>query len=73
MISTYIRPYSENARFTSTSAYAASPKFGFSRTVYVGSFDHNVYALNALTGVVEWQFTTGGIVFSSPTLGEPNF
>jgi outer membrane protein assembly factor BamB len=36
--------------------------------VYVGSFDHKVYALDAATGAVEWTTTTGGAVESSPAV-----
>jgi outer membrane protein assembly factor BamB len=36
--------------------------------VYVGSDDHNVYALNASTGALLWQYTTGGAVESSPAV-----
>ena len=36
--------------------------------VYVGSWDHNVYALNANTGTKVWSYTTGDIVYSSPTI-----
>ena len=35
-------------------------------TVYVGSYDSNVYALDDDTGASKWVFATGGIVFSSP-------
>ena len=35
--------------------------------VYLGSSDHNVYALNAMNGTKIWNFTTGGIV-TSPTV-----
>jgi len=34
--------------------------------VYVGSVDHNVYALNAATGTKVWNYTTGGWVLSPP-------
>ena len=33
--------------------------------LYVGSFDNNVYALNATNGNKLWNYTTGGTVFSS--------
>ena len=36
--------------------------------VYVGSNDHNVYALNATTGAKVWNYTTGGHVLSSPAV-----
>ena len=37
--------------------------------VYVGSYDKNVYALNAKTGVKLWSYATGDIVASSPAVG----
>jgi outer membrane protein assembly factor BamB len=36
--------------------------------VYIGGWDHNVYALNANTGTKVWSYTTGDIVYSSPTV-----
>ena len=36
--------------------------------VYVGSFDDDVYALNATTGVKLWSYKTGGTVESSPAV-----
>jgi hypothetical protein len=36
----------------------------------VGSGDHKVYCLNAATGAKEWEFTTGGWVYSSPAVSE---
>jgi outer membrane protein assembly factor BamB len=36
--------------------------------VYIGSDDHNVYAMNAATGAIVWTFTTGDIVRSSPSV-----
>jgi outer membrane protein assembly factor BamB len=36
--------------------------------VYVGSYDGNVYALNARTGALLWKYTTGGTVESSPAV-----
>lgn len=36
--------------------------------VYVGSIDGNVYALNARTGALVWQYPTGGYIQSSPAV-----
>jgi outer membrane protein assembly factor BamB len=36
--------------------------------VYVGSFDSNVYALNASTGAKLWSYYIGGEVYSSPAV-----
>jgi outer membrane protein assembly factor BamB len=37
-------------------------------TVYVGSSDYNVYALNANTGALLWKYATNGRVYSVPTV-----
>jgi len=39
-------------------------------TVYVGSNDDTLYALDASSGSQEWTFTTGGNVWSSPTVAD---
>ena len=36
--------------------------------VYVGSYDNNVYALNASTGALLWKYTTGSPAETSPTV-----
>ena len=36
--------------------------------VYVGSDDHDVYALNAGTGALLWKYSTGNAVVSSPAV-----
>jgi len=36
--------------------------------VYVGSYDQNVYALNASTGSLLWKYTTNSDVPSSPAV-----
>ena len=36
--------------------------------VYVGCWDHNIYALNAGTGMKVWNYTTKGAIASSPTV-----
>jgi outer membrane protein assembly factor BamB len=37
-------------------------------TVYVGSGDHNLYALDAQTGSLRWKFATGNVVHASPAI-----
>lgn len=37
-------------------------------TLYIGSWDNNVYALDPETGAKEWAFTTGGDVGGSPAV-----
>ncbi len=37
-------------------------------TVYVGSNDHNLYAVGLATGTEKWKFKTGGRVASSPSV-----
>ncbi len=39
-------------------------------TVYVGSFDSNVYALDADDGDEQWQFETDDRVLSSPAVAD---
>jgi len=40
------------------------------RTLYVGSGDHNVYALDAATGTKKWQFATGDVAHASPAVAD---
>jgi outer membrane protein assembly factor BamB len=37
-------------------------------TVYVGSGDHNVYALDTHSGALRWKFTSGNVVHASPAV-----
>jgi outer membrane protein assembly factor BamB len=37
-------------------------------TVYVGSFDNTLYAVDTVTGEQQWAFETAGRVWSSPTV-----
>jgi|SRR5579884_33192 len=36
--------------------------------VYVGSGDHNVYAIDAANGTLRWKFATGNVVHASPAV-----
>jgi outer membrane protein assembly factor BamB len=47
----------------------SSPAIGSDGTVYVGSQDKKLYAINGKTGVKLWEFVTGGNVYSSPAIG----
>ena len=53
--------------FTTGSVVLSSPAVA-SGIVYVGSYDHSVYALNATSGAKLWSFATGGEVYSSPAV-----
>nr|WP_247730463.1 PQQ-binding-like beta-propeller repeat protein [Halovivax limisalsi] len=37
-------------------------------TVYIGSYDNYIYALDATTGAQKWAYQTDGDVYSSPTV-----
>ncbi len=45
-----------------------SPGLGSDGTIYVGSRDNNIYAVNP-DGTKKWTFETRGTVDSSPTVG----
>jgi len=47
----------------------SSPAIGSDGTVYVGSRDNILYAINGKSGVKLWEFETGGEVLSSPAIG----
>ncbi len=47
----------------------SSPAIGSDGTVYVGSYDKKLYAINGKSGVKLWEFETGGYVNSSPAIG----
>ena len=55
-------------RSFTTGHYVFSSPAVVNGVVYVGSYDINVYALNATTGTKLWNYTTGGAVASSPTV-----
>jgi hypothetical protein len=55
--------------FQTGRAVYSSPAIGSDGTVYVGSGDTKLYAINGKTGVKLWEFETGNGVFSSPAIG----
>jgi hypothetical protein len=46
----------------------SSPAIGSDGTIYVGSYDKNLYAINP-DGSKKWAFNTGHYVYSSPAIG----
>lgn len=50
--------------------FLSSPVIEMSKnpTIFFGSSDGYVYAINALTGSLKWKFKTNGIIHSSPAL-----
>jgi len=53
--------------YTTRGRVHSSPAVAYG-LVYIGSFDHQVYALNATTGALVWNYTTGSGVYSSPAI-----
>ena len=47
----------------------SSPAIGSDGTIYVGSFDNNLYAINHTYGSEKWRFETGDWIYSSPAIG----
>jgi hypothetical protein len=47
----------------------SSPAIGSDGTVYVGSHDNKLYAINGMTGAKLWEFEAGFYVQSSPAIG----
>ena len=51
---------------------SSSPAIGSDGTVYIGSADHKLYAINGKSGGKLWEFKTGKSqwgVYSSPAIG----
>jgi PKD repeat protein len=45
-----------------------SPAIGADGTIYTGSYDHGIWALNP-DGTLKWNITKGGQIISSPAIG----
>jgi eukaryotic-like serine/threonine-protein kinase len=46
--------------------------FYYAGALYVGSYDHNLYSLNAVDGKLKWKFATDGGVVTRPAAYEDN-
>ncbi|WP_019639227.1 PQQ-binding-like beta-propeller repeat protein [Paenibacillus fonticola] len=47
----------------------STPAIGADGTLYVGSYDGKLYALNSKTGKLKWAFETAWAIASSPAIG----
>ncbi|MCL5283938.1 MAG: PQQ-binding-like beta-propeller repeat protein, partial [Armatimonadetes bacterium] len=56
-------------RFETGDRVCSSPAIGADGTIYVGSWDYNLYALDGRAGQLKWRFKTGNRVYSSPAVG----
>lgn len=59
--------------FTTGFSIKSSPAIDSDGTVYIGSQDHKVYALDGVTGRKKWEFLTGGSVASTPAISSDGF
>jgi len=54
-------------RFETADEVRSTPALA-GQTLYVGSYDSNLYALNALKGTLQWKFATDGGICGTPVL-----
>ena len=66
---TVLWEFETGPRYDGRSLVRSSPAIGSDGTVYVGSYDNKLYAINGKTGVKLWKFETGLDVMSSPAIG----
>ena len=55
-------------KFETGAEVYSSPAIGSDGTIYVGSYDYNLYAINP-NGTLKWKFGTGSRSSSSPAIG----
>ena len=66
----WTRPRVENGGPSRRAKAIRSSPALFDNTVFVGSADHKLYAVDARTGREKWSFETKGAVESSPSVAE---
>jgi outer membrane protein assembly factor BamB len=54
-------------RFETANSICSSPAIGADGTIYIGSLDGNLYALNS-DGTEKWRFATGDDIWASPAV-----
>jgi outer membrane protein assembly factor BamB/alpha-tubulin suppressor-like RCC1 family protein len=62
-------PGTKRWEFATGDVVTSSPAIGADGTVYVGSCDRKLYALDGATGAKRWEFQTGSWVASAPAIG----
>ncbi|KLO24248.1 hypothetical protein X275_00760 [Marinitoga sp. 1197] len=55
-------------KFKTEDRVLSSPAIGADGTIYIGSYDNYLYAINP-DGSLKWKYKTNGVVASSPTVG----
>jgi len=55
--------------FVADSYISSSPAIGTDNTIYIGSGDNKLYAINSVDGTKKWEFLTGDVISSSPAIG----
>ena len=63
------RPGTVLWEFETGGVVGSSPAIGPDGTVYVGSADKKLHAINSKSGVKLWEFEMGDMVWSSPAFG----
>lgn len=68
--SPFVGTQTNNVKWSYTTAddVKSSAAIAADGTIYVGSFDNDLYALNP-DGSFKWSYTTGGYIISSPAIG----
>ena len=61
-------PGTQKWAFATGGTVYSSPAIGADGTIYVGSFDKKLYAINR-DGTQKWAFTAGSYIVSSPAIG----
>jgi len=63
--------FTEKWAFATGGQIFSSPAVGAEGTIYIGSSDHNLYAVTdtGAIGIQKWVFATGDAVLSSPAIG----
>lgn len=60
---------SQKWSFKTNGEIISSPAIGADGTVYIGSDDANLYAIDSGTGIMKWSYAMGAAVESSPLIG----